>query len=278
VGARYEHSPISGRDDVVPRASVAFPTVGGFAFNLGGGAYLQDPDLAVVESNPANVLLPPARSTHLIGGVSRLLRPDVQFTVEGYYKTLRDLAVLQSHTTNLQLATGTGFASGVDIDLVKRLTDRLFGQASYSYSVSKRNDNRGGPTYDGDNNQPHSFNLVSGYTLNSTWSFSGKFKFATGRPTDDYVIHANVLAGSGPLRYSREITDHNAGRFPNLSTLNLRADYQTQAGSVGIDAFLDVLDVYNRLNANNIRLVERTGETVFEGVRIVPTFGLKLLY
>ena len=116
------------------------------------------------------------------------------------------------------------------------------------------------------------------HTLSATWSFSGKFKYATGRPTDDYIIHADVLPASGVLRYSREITAHNARRFPDLQTLNLRVDYQKQARALGIDAFLDVLDVYNRLNVNNVRLVERTGRVVYDGVRIVPTFGLELLY
>ena len=278
VGGRYEHSAATGRDDVLPRASVAFPTVGGLAFNIAGGVYLQDPELSVLAANAINASLPPARSTHLVAGVSRLLRPDVQLTVEGYYRTLRDLVVLQSQTSGVEAATGTGFASGLDVDLVKRLTDRLFGQASYSYAVSKRNDNRGAPTYNSDDNQPHIVNVLAGYTLDATWSFSGKFKYATGRPTDEYIIHNDVLSGSGVLRYSREITSHNARRFADLQTLNLRVDYQKQARALGIDAFLDVLDAYDRLNVNNVRLVERSGRVVYDGVRIVPTFGLKLLY
>jgi len=87
-----------------------------------------------------------------------------------------------------------------------------------------------------------------------------------------------VVSATGLVRYSREITAHNAARFPNLQTLNIRADYQAHVGKAGIDAFLDVLDAYDRLNVNNVRLVERKGDTVFDGVRIVPTFGLKLLY
>ena len=278
VGARYENSGVTGRDDVLPRASIAFPTVRGLAFNLAAGVYLQDPELALLAANSLNTSLPAERSTHFVAGVSRLLRSDVQLTVEGYYRSLSDLAVLQSQTTGLEAATGTGFSSGVDVDLVKRLTDRFFGQASYSYAVSKRNDHRGAGAYDGDNNQPNIVNILAGYTLSATWSFSGKFKYATGRPTDDYIIHSDVLPGSGVLRYSREITSHNARRFADLQTLNLRVDYQKQARAIGIDAFLDILDAYNRLNVNNVRLVERSGRVVYDGVRIVPTFGLKLLY
>jgi hypothetical protein len=48
--------------------------------------------------------------------------------------------------------------------------------------------------------------------------------------------------------------------------------------AVGVDAFLDVLNIYDRLNVNNVRFVERTGKTASDGVRIVPTFGLKVLF
>jgi hypothetical protein len=278
IGGRYEHSALTGRNDVVPRASVALPTVAGLSFNVAGGVYLQDADLQLIAANANNALLPAERSTHVIAGVSRLFRPDIRLSVEGYYRTLSDIAVVQDRTTGLAGATGTGFASGIDVDLVKRLTDRFFGQVGYSFAVSKRNDNRGDRTYDADSNQPNSLNVLGGYTLNAAWSFSGKFKIASGRPTDDYIIHANVVPATGLIRYSQEVTAHNAARFPNLQTLNIRADYQAHVGRAGIDAFLDVLDAYNRLNVNNVRLVERKGDTVFDGVRIVPTFGLKLLY
>ncbi|MGE5098681.1 MAG: TonB-dependent receptor, partial [Deltaproteobacteria bacterium] len=128
IGGRYEHSALTGRNDVVPRASIAFPTVAGLSFNVAGGVYLQDADLQLIAANPNNAFLPPERSTHLIGGVSRLIRPDVRLSVEGYYRTLNDITVVQDRTTGLAGATGTGFASGVDVDLVKRLTDRVFGQ------------------------------------------------------------------------------------------------------------------------------------------------------
>jgi hypothetical protein len=93
-----------------------------------------------------------------------------------------------------------------------------------------------------------------------------------------YIVHDDIFGPSEPMRFSQEITGRNTTRFPDLHTLNLRADYQRQARAVGIDAFLDVLNAYDRLNVNNARFIERTGRLVYDGVRIVPTFGLKLLY
>jgi hypothetical protein len=278
LGARYEHDGVSDRDNVVPRASATLPSIGGFSFSLAGGVYLQPLELKELTASAENALLAPERSTHAIIGVSRMLRPDVRVSVEGYHRTLNDLPIRWDRTSGLEESLGTGFANGVDVTLVKRLVDRFFGQASYSYSVSRRNDNRGEPTYDAEGNQPEAFTLLGGYTLNSAWSMSSKFKYATGKPTDEYIVHANVLPGSSIERYSQEVVAHNAARVPDLHTLNLRIDYQHRVRAVGIDAFLDVLNVYDRLNVNNVRFVERTGRTASDGVRIVPTFGLKALF
>jgi hypothetical protein len=278
LGARLERDGMSARTDFAPRLSATSPAVAGFTFNAAGGLYLQPLGLRDLVSAASNAGLPPERSTHAIAGVSRLMRPDLRLSVEGYYRWLSDLPVRRDRTTGVEDALGTGFASGVDVALVKRLVDRFFGQASYSYAVSRRNDHRGEPSYDADGNQPHSFNLLGGYTLSDHWSFSGKFKFAQGKPTDAFIVHDDVVSGSGLRRFSQEIVTHNGDRLPNLHTLNLRADYQRQARAIGIDAFLDVLDAYDHLNANNARFIDRTGKIAYDGVTLLPTFGLKLLY
>jgi hypothetical protein len=278
VGARYEHDGMSDRDDIVPRASATLPTLAGFSFSVAGGVYLQPVDLRDITADVRNAALPPERSMHAIIGVSRMLRPDVRLSVEGYRRSLTDLPVQHDRTTGVEDAVGAGLADGVDVTLVKRLVDRFFGQANYSYAVSRRNDNRGDPTYDADGNQPQSFTLLGGYTLNASCSLSGKFKFATGKPTDSFIVHRDVFPGATLQRFSQEIVAHNGDRVPDLHTLNIRGDYQRQVHAVGVDAFLDILNVYDRLNVNNVRFVERTGRTASDGVRIVPTFGFKILF
>lgn len=278
VGARFERDGVSGRMNIVPRVSATSPPIADLTFAVAGGVYLQPLALRDLVGAATNSDLPPERSTHAIVGVSRTVGSNVKLGVEGYYRSLSELPVFLDQTTGIEKAIGTGYSSGIDVMIVRRLVDRFFGQASYSYAVSRRNDHRGGPVYYADGNQPQSFNLLGGYTFNAHWSLSGKFKFAKGKPTDAFIVHDDVLPGSGVHRFSQEIRDHNVNRFPDLHALNARVDYQRQARTIGIDAFLDVLDVYNHLNVNNVRFVERTGRTVFDGVKIVPTFGLKVLY
>lgn len=84
AGARYKHDGVSDHDNVVPRASATLPTFGGVSFSLAGGMYLQPLDVRDLTADVRNGALPPEQSIHTIIGVSRMLRPDVKLSVEGY--------------------------------------------------------------------------------------------------------------------------------------------------------------------------------------------------
>lgn len=86
-------------------------------------------------------------------------------------------------------STGTGWASGFDISLVKRFSDKYYGQASYSYTISKRDDNTGEGEYEYRFSKPHMFNILGGYQFDEEWSLTAKWLITSGLPTDDYIIH-----------------------------------------------------------------------------------------
>ena len=204
------------------------------------------------------------------------MRHDLKFTAEGYYKRFGDLVVIPDRTRGASQNSGNGWAGGVDLSIVKRLVRKLYGQVNYSYAVSKRDDNLGEAAHNAAFNQPHTFNLLMGYELNRRWSFSAKWKYATGRPTDAFVVHEDVHNDPDFLRFSKEITAKNTRRFPDLHSLNFRVDYRRQFGPLALISFIDVLNVYNHLNVTQFSFIERTGENKPEGVKIIPTLGLKL--
>jgi hypothetical protein len=170
-GARLERDGLSGRTNLSPRRSASTPSLKGFVFTAAGGVYLEPLLLRDLIGSDSNAALPPERSTHSIAGVSRLLRPDLKLSVEGYYRGFRDLPIRRDQTTGVEEAIGTGYASGIDVTLVKRLVDKFFGQLSYSYSQARRNDHRDQGWYDADGNQPHSSTLSVGTPLIHTGPF-----------------------------------------------------------------------------------------------------------
>jgi hypothetical protein len=81
------------------------------------------------------------------------------------------------------------------------------------------------------------------------------------------------------VRYSRESTRTNAERLPDYHSLSLRTDYQRRFGPVSLVAYLDILNVYARENANGYEWDERRGVNIIEGLdEALPTIGLRFEY
>lgn len=278
-GVRFERSEFNNRNYVSPRLSASYAFSPTTRLNVAGGIFYQTPELGIITADPKNNLsLKNERAIHAILGLTDYFSDDVRFTVEAYYKKFDDLVVWLDRTRLLAVNAGDGWATGADFSLVKRFTDKWYGQVNYSYAQSKRDDHDNKGEYNSDFNQPHIFNILFGYEVNEEWSFAAKWKYATGRPTDAYIVHANVHNNPNYLRYSKEITANNGRRLDDFHTFNLRVDYRKQLGRFALVSFIDVLNVYNRLNVNEERFLERSGGVSKEGFEIIPTIGIKLEY
>ena len=273
---RYEYSEFNKKSYVSPRISASYFISERTKLSAATGIYYQPVELRTISLDVRNALLKNEKSVHYIVGLTTYLTDDVKLTAEFYHKDLSDLIVKTDRTTDLRKNVGTGHARGLDLGLVKKFTDKWYGQMNYSFSSSIRNNNDGLGEYRSDFDQPHIFNVLFGYEFDSEWSFSTKWKYATGRPKDSYVINSNVFNNPGMMRYSKEITGNNSGRLPDFHTWNIRVDYRKQLGDVAIVAFLDILNLYNRLNVNEERFIETTGTIDPKGFQILPSFGVKL--
>jgi outer membrane receptor protein involved in Fe transport len=158
------------------------------------------------------------------------------------------------------------------------MTNSWSAGASYSYLRAKRNDGLGGPDYDADQHRHHVFSLFGAWEPNDAWAFSAKWKYASGRPDDAFVVNADVFDDPDFLRYSKEITTKNTRRFPALHTLNIRVDYRRRLGPVSLIAFVDVINVYGRENVDSRGFDERRGVDVENGFEVLPNLGVKFEY
>lgn len=273
---RYEYSEFNATSYVSPRFSASCFINDRMKLSAAAGVYYQPVELRTISLDARNAMLRNERAIHYIAGVTAYLTHDVKFTLEFYHKDLDDLIVKTDRTTDLRSNVGTGHARGIDLGLVKKFTDQWYGQMNYSFSSSLRNNHDGLGEYRSDFDQPHIFNILFGYEFDSEWSFSTKWKYAKGRPKDSYIINANVLNDPSMMRYSKEITGSNTDRLPDFHTWNIRVDYRKQFGRSAVIAFLDILNLYNRLNVNEERFIETTGTIDPKGFQILPSFGLKL--
>jgi len=278
-GVRYERDGFSGKSSVAPRLLVNWQPDAVTRVWAGGGVYYQAPRYLDIAADPSNLDLKSERSTQVVLGLSRHLREHLRFSAEGYYQKLDDLIVFDDRTTNTATNSGEGSASGVDLMLAKRMSRRWSASATYSYSRARRDDRLGEGKYPSDWNRPHAFGIVGAWQPSDRWTFSAKWKYASGVPTDAFVVHSDVLGGAGPLRYSKELTQNNVERLPAYHSLNLRADYQRRFGPVSLVAYLDILNVYGRKNANGYEWDERRGVNLIEGLdEALPTIGIRFEY
>lgn len=281
-GIRYEHDDLSGQSLFSPRLSASWQRGARTRFWAGGGVYYQAPRYLELAVDPVNAGLQHERSLQLAAGVSRDLGEDLRLLAEGYYQDLQDLIVIGDRTTGVGSNSGVGQAYGLDLMLSKRLSRGWSAAATYSYSNATRDDRTGEGEYPSEWNRRHALGLLATWDISGRWSVSAKWRYASGLPGDEFVIHNDVLAGSAlpyALRYSKEITTRNATRLPDFHSLTLRVDYHQRVGPVNLIAFLDVANVYAHSNTNAYEWDERRGLDIPNGSdSILPLFGLKAEY
>ena len=281
-GVRYERDGFSEESLVSPRFSAIWQIDQRTRAWLNGGLYYQAPQYLDLAADPANAHLKNERSTQAVVGVSRYLTDDLRMTAEGYYQKLSKLIVFNDRTTGVGLNTGKGKTYGMDFMVSKRMSNGWSASATYSYAHARHDDQLGEGEYPSDWDRPHSFGLLAAWDMSDRWSLSAKWRFASGRPSDAFVIHNDVLAGSTLpylLRYSRETTLRNTERLPAFHSLTLRADYHRRFGPVNMIAFLDFVNVYGRRNTNSYEWDERRGVNVSDGLDdSLPFLGVKLEY
>jgi hypothetical protein len=275
-GLRWEYSEANKRSYLSPRMSAGVALTKRTRLNLAVGLYYQAPELKEIVSDRRNWTLESERATHVILGVSHYLRDDLRLNLEAYYKNLESLIVRPDRTSERRTNGGEGWAKGIDISLIKRLEDKFYGQINCSYSQSRRNDHNGEGWYNSDFNQPYIFNILFGYQFNKAWSVAARWKYATGLPKDDYVVHADVHDNPEFFRYSREIIRHNTKRFVNYQSLNVRLDYRLQISRVAIVSFLDIMNLYNHENVSDEEFLPRSGKLDAHSLGITPTIGVKI--
>jgi len=278
AGVRYDYTGFSAQHTLAPRVSGSYALNATNSINFAAGFFHQDPVLSEVADQPHDKKLTPEKVTQYIIGYRKYFTPDLKLTIEAWYKDFSNMIVRPVAQYSEQVNAGTGRANGVDVNLTQRLARKLHGQVGYSYMQSKRNDADGRGSYNFEFSQPHQVNIMASYKLDTRWIVSSKFRYATGKPADQYIIHRDIFNDPAHLRYSQEITARHAGRLPAFISLDVRANYRVQIHKLALTAFADIVNVLNRANANEQRFNHIAGQIYYDGLAIFPTFGLKFEY
>jgi hypothetical protein len=275
-GLRYDYTGFADQHTLSPRVSGSVMLNDRHSINFAYGIYYQDAAYSFVAGQSSESKVRNERTIQSIVGYKIQFSSDLKFTAEAWHKQLDDLVVQRNTVQRFVTNDGSGYAYGADFSLVKRLSRKYHGQLSYSYMESVRDDNNGYGEYDYTFNIPHVVSLMASYNPNDRWILSTRFRYGTGRPIDDFIVHDNVLNDPDQMRYGQEITQVNGKRVPDFLSLDIRADYKVQMRRSDLTLFLDVTNIQNTFNVSREVFIPLTGEVTRTGLGMLPTFGVKL--
>ncbi|TDW96602.1 TonB-dependent receptor [Dinghuibacter silviterrae] len=277
-GLRYDYTWFSAQQTLSPRLSGSFLLDAHRSINFATGIFYQDPLPEDIGGQPSGHRLQEERTIQYILGYKHYFSEDLKWVAEAWGKQFNDLIVQPFSGQSLLNNNGTGYAYGVDVSLTKRLSSKYYGQIGYSYMRSRRDDHDGRGMYNFDYDQPHIVSLLASYQPNNRWAFSTKFRYATGRPKDAYVIHSDVFGDPSYLRYSQEITGRATRRLDDFISWDIRGDYRVRWGKKTMVAFVDIVDLLDYYDQAGEEFQPITGKTYDDGLGIFPSFGLRLEY
>ena len=274
TGLRYDYDGFSDESLVSPRIAANWRPKPDLRVSATAGVFHQSPRFLVRGASPENFDLENERITHVSVGFQQYFGSHWSLLVEPYYQWLDNMVVEQDRTSLQATNDGDGTNLGLDVVLSRSFEDGWFGDVVYAYNDARLDDNDGFGDYDADFNREHFFSIGGSWEITQRWKVGARWKWATGRPTDDFIINSDVLGPGQPLRYSKELTDRNALRLDDYHSLNIRVDYRLPLGPVDLVAFLDVISVYGGPGGGSQEFDPRRGVIVEDEGEAFPIIGL----
>jgi hypothetical protein len=267
-GVRLDASAFTATAIVSPRFTGDLTLWRGGLGKFGVGYFTQAPLDERVSVAPEQLLLArrlgadstparPERAVHLGVGLEQRFSDLVTLSVEGFYKTITDALVgfpsldlllagerMQGGRTTLRY-DGRGRAYGLEVLLRHRAGGRFFGWVAYTLLRAERQDAPGLPFRPFEFDQTHILTAVGSMRLGRGWELGARLRYVTGRPTGyDRTLYDTVT--SQWLGFSQEPW---LDRVPDFHQLDLRVERQWVRNWGRVALYLEVLNVYNRQNA-----------------------------
>lgn len=277
TGVRFERDGFASQSSVSPRLSVNWRPDATMRYFATGGIFHQSPRYLDLAANGANNLKT-EEITHGSLGFEYVPIENWSLLAEAYYQDQDKLVVELDRTSKTVANIGDGTSYGLDLVVNGTISKGLFATATYSYNDATidRRDGRGDIA--AEFSRKHVGTLGLTWEISDHWKIAGRYKYLSGRPADEFIIHPNVLGPGQPLRFSQEITARNVGRNGASGLLNARIDYRQSLGPIEVTAFLDVINVTGASSSDDVEFDYRRGVVVRDKNSAEPLIGLRFDY
>ena len=270
------------RVQVEPRVRLAWDLADNTTLKAGVGLYAQTPQPHEFDAVFGNPRLGLEHALHTSLGVAQALPRDITLEVTGFYKSLWGLARRSESTQlfaggvrpELEASTGRGYVVGGELLLRKALTRKLFAWLSYTLMRSVRRDAAGEPAYLFNFDQTHIMTAIASYKLPRQWQVGARFRLISGNPYTPNLggIFDAAQGGYDPIQGPR-----NSSRLPAFHQLDIRVDKRWIYRRISINAYLDILNIYNHQNTERLTSSYNFQATApIASLPILPSIGLRL--
>jgi len=212
--------------------------------------------------------------------------PDMDFEVEGYYKSRNN--ILSSDELTNTTALVTGYALGADL-LLKKTEGFITGWLNYSFSRSIKEDKY---KYYASYDRTHTLKVLLNFNLSESWQFNAYWIYATGLPYtpalgkylsgldyDPNSVKNGLYYGHDKFLWELYYGNKNTVRYSGYTRLDIGITGRFIWWGLIAKPYLQVLNVYRSMNAFDYD--PRPDDTSVHdgskrGSEIIPTIGISI--
>ena len=270
-GLRWSHDDYLDESFTEPRVALEWDAAEGRVLTVGWGEHHQFPRGEQVIDKFGNPNLSHIRAQHRVLGIEQRFASVWSAKLAGYYKTF-DKLVLADPSVNYRNG-GSGRAYGVETLIKKDTQGPWSGWLALSLSDSQRRNDLTGETFQYDFDQPVNATVVLNYKHSEYWSFGAKWTYHSGNPyTPIFGPKAAEINKPVLPRYD----DLNSGRLPAYHRLDLRADRHYLFDTWKLNAYLELINAYNRKNVATYDYdISYTQRKATYQLPLIPSFGVQ---
>jgi TonB family protein len=279
-GVRVDYTKDTSSWDISPRLVVRQDVANDPRTTLKGGVGLFQQPPQPQETNPTFGMggLTSNRAYHYDVGVEHEFTPQIEASLEGFYKQLDNLVELGLGNT------GSGQVIGAETLIKYKPDERFFGWIAYTLSQSERRQKPGAPLMLFQYDETHILTVLGSYRLGKGWEFGMRYRLSSGYmyTPDGYGFYDENIGTYLPLA---SYPAYNT-RLPLFHALDVRVDKTWEFRWCGrcttpgkFSAYLDILNVYNQGNVDGVSYDYNNTHTAYANdLPIIPSLGVRLEY
>lgn len=279
-GVRVDYTKDTQSWDISPRFVVRQDVANDPRTTLKGGVGLFAQPPQPQETNAVFGMqgLTSNRAYHYDVGVEHEFTPQIEASLEGFYKQLDNLVELGLGNT------GSGQVIGAETLIKYKPDERFFGWIAYTLSQSERRQKPGAPLMLFQYDETHILTVLGSYRLGQGWEFGMRYRLSSGYmyTPDGYGFYDENIGTYLPLA---SYPAYNS-RLPLFHALDIRVDKTWEFRWCGrcetpgkFSAYLDILNVYNQGNVDGISYdYNNTHIAYANDLPIIPSLGVRLEY